>query len=286
MTAFPLPIVALADTLTAAVTLPLIAQLAETLLMTIATLRVTPVIATSIQTLPMIVVAFAGFVSPIAAVVEIAPVVVGSVLQMDRLAQIALGMVESAEVTPMVVVSATMAVMASHSTALLSDRSVETPLMMISAGVASVMTKPVGSIRMATEYPDTPSATNMTVGYVPMQMLFADVVTASVGSALLLNHYSDTESIPTETSLDMFWTVGYTSVIDESVKTLSGIVGTASITTPWIVSSTDRPTETSLAVFRTDGYVSVIADSAVAATTVVERSLSAAETIRTHDQKL
>ncbi|CAI9112776.1 OLC1v1013268C1 [Oldenlandia corymbosa var. corymbosa] len=89
---FPLPIAALADILTmTAATLSLIAQLADTLLMTISTLGVMP---------------------------------------MDQHARIALEMAESAEVAPLVVLPATVAVTTSHSTALLSDRSVETLLMM------------------------------------------------------------------------------------------------------------------------------------------------------------
>ncbi|CAI9112902.1 OLC1v1013408C1 [Oldenlandia corymbosa var. corymbosa] len=257
MIGFPLPIAALADiVMMTGVTLSLIAQLADALLMTIATLEVTHVTAASIQTLPIIVVALAGFVPPFVALVELVHVVVGSVLQMDRLAQIALEMVESIEVALMAIVPATMAITASHSTALLSNRSVETPLMMIvtaleektmlvmtelapmisehveilatmiqtveyvptidsdsplwTLSIAKVATafetgltvkshepietplvvnkmvgslpriaaeliletvsvaKPVGSVRMATEYPDTPSAMNMVGGHVPM----------------------------------------------------------------------------------------------------------------------
>ncbi|CAI9109447.1 OLC1v1009269C2 [Oldenlandia corymbosa var. corymbosa] len=101
MIGFPLPIVALADILTlTAATLSLIPQLAEAFLMTFATLGVAPVIAASIQTLPIIIVAL-----------------------------IALGIVESAEVAPMTVVPVTMAVSISHSFTLLSDRLVETLFM-------------------------------------------------------------------------------------------------------------------------------------------------------------
>ncbi|CAI9090717.1 OLC1v1025544C1 [Oldenlandia corymbosa var. corymbosa] len=128
MIGFSLPIIALADIVTMiAVTLSLIAQLAETLLMKIATLRVMPIIAASIQILPMIVVEFVGFVSPIAALVAIVPMVIGSMLPMDLLA---LETAESVEIAPMVDEPARMAVTTSHSTALLFDRSVETPLMM------------------------------------------------------------------------------------------------------------------------------------------------------------
>ncbi|CAI9089566.1 OLC1v1024157C1 [Oldenlandia corymbosa var. corymbosa] len=63
---------------------------------------------------------------------------------MDRLARIALEMAKSTKVAPMVFVLATMAVMTSHSTTLLSDRLVKTPLMMtmtlLTVSIAEVVT--------------------------------------------------------------------------------------------------------------------------------------------------
>ncbi|CAI9098998.1 OLC1v1035742C1 [Oldenlandia corymbosa var. corymbosa] len=131
---------------------------------------------------------------------------------------------------------------------------------------------------MATDYPNTPSATNIADGHVPMWMLFVDVVTASIGTALLLNHYSYTESVVSKPA-------GLMSMIAESVKTLLAADGTTSIPTAQIVLSTDRLAETLLVVNRIAEYASVIADSVVIPTTAVERSPSAAETVGAHDQK-
>ncbi|CAI9095241.1 OLC1v1031139C1 [Oldenlandia corymbosa var. corymbosa] len=261
MTGFSLLIVALADivTTTAAI-LSLIAQLVETLLMTIATLQVTSVIAASIQTLPIIVVALAGFVSPIVAFVEIVPVVVGSVLQMD---QFALEMAESAEVAPMTVVTAT------------------TPVMMKTMLVMTLWTLSIAEVGIAFttgltvkshESIETPSVMNRMVE--SLLMIAVELILEAVsdaicrccnyvcGSVPLLNHYSDAES-----------------VVSEPAGPVSMTAGTPSIPTAQILLSIDRLAETLLAIYRTAGYASVIADSAVTATAATERSQSVAKTI-------
>ncbi|CAI9102986.1 OLC1v1001392C1 [Oldenlandia corymbosa var. corymbosa] len=231
MIGFSLPIAALANILTiTAATLSLIAQLAETRLMTVATLRVMPIIVTSI-----IVVAFAGFVSPIVALVEIVPAVVGSTKTM----------LVRTEPTPMITEPTWTLSIVEFATAYETGLTVKSHEL-IEAGSLSMIDAEL----------------------ILETMLFGYVVIAPVASALLLNHYSDAES-----------------VVSEPTGPVSLATGTASILTAQIVLSTDRLAETLLAMNRTAGYALVIGDSVVTAMIAVERSSSAAEIVGTHDQK-